>query len=162
MLQISNTPSGCVVNGKTSLDRKMSALVQGDHVTAMALCGAKGSVGKAARGLMSKTGLVRLADRAANNTYGPIAAYIGATLGVSFHISNRASFESIPDRFESMIADAKNAKNGGHRECKKTGALIPGAKLAALMTLKAEFVDMVQQADNIRASREVKEAITQN
>ena len=151
MTAITMTPAIITVSGKTAVERKVSAMRQGDAATVAALCNASGAIGKAARAGVAAGGLVSLAHRAANNTYGPIAAYIGATLGVSFVISNRASFESVPDRFEALILDTKNSKSGGYRECKKTGAMVPNAKLATLLKLKAEFTDMVQQAQELRA-----------
>ena len=149
---ISMIPGVCNVTGKTAVERRISALYQGDGATLAALCAAKGAVGKAAREGVSSGGLVSLAHRASKNNYSPIAAYVSAVLGVSFHISNRASFESVPDRLESLIADAKLAKNGGFRVCKKTGAMVPGAKLATLIGLLAEFTEMVQCAEGMRVA----------
>ena len=152
-MQIITTQPGTVtVSGKTTVEKRLSALGQGDASTVAALCNAKGAVGKAARAGVAAGGLVGLANRAANCNYGPIAAYISATIGCSFVISNRASFESIPDRFEALILDVKASKSGGYREA-KDGTIVPNAKLAMLMTLKSEFMDMVQQAAEIRAEK---------
>lgn len=155
---ITSAPAVITVSGKTAVERKLSAMRQGDAATVAALCNASGAIGKAARAGVAAGGLVGLASRASKNNYAPIAAYIGAVLGCSFVISNRASFESVPDRLEAAIMDAKNTKSGGYREDKKTGAQVPNAKLAALLKLKAEFVEMVAQAEAIR-SGEVRQAI---
>ena len=72
---------------------------------------------------------------ACNSNYKPLAEMIAIRLGEPIFISNRASFESLPDVFHARIAKVKLSKNSGYVTDKKTGTLKPGAKLAAEMEL---------------------------
>jgi hypothetical protein len=145
---VSYTPAIIEVTGKTKTERQLSVVHHASTQTKLALAAAKGKVGQAARSGIAYTGLKAIAQAAAKANYRPAAEYYAARLGQPMVITNRASFESMPDVFEAMIMKAKMAKNGGYSECKKTGALKPTAALSIAMELKAIAVEMI---DDVKA-----------
>jgi hypothetical protein len=150
--EISFAPARVIVTGATAAERKLSALDGASAATLMALSGAKGDVGKAARSFSAKEGQARIAHAASNANYRPVAEYLSAQLGEGFVISNRASFESLPDQFEQRIMKIKSAKNQGYR-IDKNGCQAPTAALALAMTLKAECVDIIAYVADAFAKR---------
>jgi hypothetical protein len=163
-MQVSNisyAPAIVNVDGKTKTERQLSVIHHASTQTKMALAGAKGKVGNAARNGIAFSGRTAIAAAAAKNNYLPAAQYFAAKLGQPFVITNRNSFEALPDVFEAMIMKAKMAKNGGYTQCKKTGALKPSATLALAMELKAESVEMIatKEAMVAEARAESKPAI---
>lgn len=139
------------VEGKTKTERQLSVVHHASTQTKLALAGAKGKVGQAARSGIAFTGLKAIAQAAAKNNYRPAAEYFAARTGAPFIISNRAAFDSMPDVFEAQIMKAKLAKNGGYTTDKKTGALKPTATLALAMELKAIAIEMIADKEAIIA-----------
>jgi hypothetical protein len=78
-------------------------------------------------------------------------------LGEPMVISNRASFESLPDLFEARIMKCKLAKNDGMRLDKKSGALVAGSKLATEMELKAMVTDIIRAVNEYHATRKAEQ-----
>ena len=150
--EISLRPAHVIVTGATVAERKLSALDGASAATFLALSGAKGDVGKAARHCAAREGMTRIAHAASNANYRPIAEYLSAQLGEGFVISNRASFASLPDQFEQRIMKLKAAKNGGYRT-DKNGCQVPTAALALAMTLKGECVDIIAYVEDAFAKR---------
>jgi len=158
---VSYTPAIVSVDGKTKTERQLSVIHHASTQTKMALAGAKGKVGNAARSGIAFSGRKAIAAAAAKNNYLPAAQYFAARLGQPFVITNRNSFDALPDVFEAMIMKAKMAKNGGYSECKKTGAMKPTAALSLAMELKAESIEMIADKEAMVAeSRPAQVAIT--
>lgn len=155
------SPAIVSVSGKSSVERKLSAVSQGTYASAMALCSEKGKVGKVAQLGMAKAGLGKLAGECARGNYKGLAAYIATILGEDFVISGRSTFESLPDQFEQRIMAAKRGKNGGYTTSKKTGLSAPNAKLSAAMRLKGECVEIIAHTASVVESEKAKrEALT--
>ena len=156
MTQVSNTsftPAIVDVTGTTKVERQLSVVSQCDGYTKMALANAKGKLGLAVRNGVANGGLMGIAKQASNGNYKPCAEYIAARTGKPFVISNRASFQSLPDQFEMSIMAAKSAKNGGYVLDKKTGAHKPSAAHALALELKAIAIELVANADAFHAER---------
>jgi hypothetical protein len=159
--EVSYTPAIINVSGKTKTERQLSVVNTASTQTKLALASAKGKVGQAARNGIAYTGLKAIAQAAAKANYRPAAEYYAARLGQPMVITNRASFESMPDVFEAMIMKAKMSKNGGYSQCKKTGALKPTAALSIAMELKAIAIEMIDDVKAIVAeSNQAQVAIT--
>lgn len=144
-------PALIEVAGKSKVERQMSVVTQASGACHTALVGMKGKVGNAVRASIARAGLEAVAKAAAHNNYRPAAEYFAARLGEPIAISNRSSFEALPDLFQARIMKAKLAKNGGMREDKKTGALVAGSALSLAMELKAIAVELVAAKEEIRA-----------
>lgn len=150
---IENTPGSVTVVGRTATERRLSALNGATDAATAALSAAGGKVGKAAARATAMHGLAKIALAASHNDYRPVAEYIAARTGSAACVSNRASFESLPDRFEEAVQAAKMGKNGGYTADKKTGAMKPGAKLALALELKAIATELVAAAAKMREER---------
>jgi len=162
-MQVSNityAPAIINVEGKTKTERQLSVIHHASTQTKMALASAKGKVGVAARSGIAYNGLKAIAQAASKNNYKPAAEYFAARLGQPMVITNRASFDSLPDVFEAMVMKSKMAKNGGYTECKKTGAMKPSAAMALAMELKAIAVELIADKESFVAeAREGQVAI---
>lgn len=151
-------PAIIEVTGKTKTDRQLSVVRGASMQAKLALTDSKGKVGIMARAGVARSGLGAIAASAAKNNYGPAAEYFAARLGQPMVISNRASFDSLPDLFESSIMKAKMAKNGGYVEDKKTGALKPSPTHALALELKSIAVELVAHKESIIAERAAETA----
>lgn len=142
------TPANIEVTGKTKTERQLSVVHNASAYTKMALVNIKGKVGQLARNGLANGGITAVAKQAAfpSCNYRPVGEYFAAVLGEPMFISNRATFESLPDQMEARIAKAKLGKNGGYITDKKTGIEKPGAALARALELKAAAVEMVAAA----------------
>lgn len=139
--EITIAPVSILVEGKTKVERQTS-VVRVASATALTAClTLKGKVGNAIRESGARAGLTDVVNAACNSNYKPLAEMIAIRLGEPIFISNRSSFESLPDTFQARIAKCALSKNGGYVTDKKTGALKPGAKLAAEM----ELLDLCQR-----------------
>lgn len=118
-------PAQVLVSGKTLADKKLSVVEQASHFTLAALVAEKGKLGAAARNGMAMDGLCRIASATFNGNYRPLAEYISALTGESLTISNRATYESLVDRFQDRINDLKDK---GLTYNKKQGVVVDGAK----------------------------------
>ena len=154
------TPAIINVEGKTKVERQLSVVYNASGYTKMALANAKGKMGLAARNGIANGGLQAVAKQAAfpSCNYKPAAEYFAARIGKAFVISNRSSFESLPDQFEMSIMAAKSVKNGGYVLDKKTGAQKPSAAHALALELKAIAVEMIEQAAAYTADAKAKQA----
>ena len=154
------TPALINVIGKTKSERQLSVVNYASGYTKMALANAKGKVGLAARTSFANGGIQAIAKQAAFPTcnYQPVGEYFAARIGKAFIISNRSSFESLPDQFEMAILSAKASKNGGYVIDKKTGAQKPSATHALALELKSIAVDMIKAAEKFSAEAKAKQA----
>jgi hypothetical protein len=145
------------VSGKTSVERKLSVVHNASYAASLALIGAPGKVGKAAQANVISGGIERIVKAACTSNYRPIAEYLAGMLGEAIVISNRASFESLPDQFEQRIMKIKAAKNGGYT-MGKDGLEMPTAAHKLAMQLQSDcrgVIEMVHQYhDEMKARRE--------
>ena len=149
-------PAIIEVSGKTKTERQLSVVSRASTQTKFALANAKGKVGIIARAGVARAGLGAIAESAAKGNYNPAAEYFAARHGQPMVITNRASFDSLPDLFESSIMKAKMAKNGGYVEDKKTGAMKPSPAHALALELKAIAVELIAHKESIIAERQAE------
>ena len=135
-------PAQVLVSGKTLADKKMSVVEQASNYALAALVAEKGKLGAAARNGMAMDGLCRIASATFNGNYRPLAEYISALTGESLTIANRATYESLVDRFQDRINDLKDQ---GMIFNKKKGVVIEGAKRKAYSKVIAAL-EAIQQA----------------
>lgn len=154
------TPASINVFGKTKSERQLSVVNTASAYTKMALVNAKGKVGQTARAGLANGGIMAVAKQAAYPTcnYVPAGEYFAAQLGEPMFISNRATFESLPDQMEARIQRAKLSKSGGYVIDKKTGAQKPNAALSKAMELKAAAIEMVAAAKQFTEEAKAKQA----
>ena len=155
--QIAFAPIVINVEGKTKAERQISVVRSASSSALTACLNVNGKVGKAIRENAAQSGFVEIAQHCMNSNYKPLAEMLAINLGEPVVISNRASFQSLPDLLESKIMVAKLAKSGGYRLDKKTGSLVSNAKLSSLMQMKAvvtEIIDAVQRAHEARKSQQ--------
>lgn len=144
--------------GAKASDRKLDIVyTTTSRSTLLALVDSKGAMGKAVRARLGNTGAVDIVMQAASGNYRPFAEYLAARTGEAIVLSGRASFESLPDVFESKILSARMAKNGGMKIDSKTGAEVAGPKLALAMELKAVCVEAVAKAAELHAARKAEQ-----
>ena len=135
--------SACInPTGASASERRLSVVQHASGAAIMALSNASGAVGKAARAKSALMGQSALIQAACKTNYRPVAEYISALTGKPTVISNRASFESLPDQFEAAVLAAKSGKSGGYRT-NKDGIQVPNAALSLAMRLKAEMTELV-------------------
>jgi uncharacterized membrane protein (DUF2068 family) len=153
MLEISEVIAGQITPvGKNVGERKLSVVRHAGLNAALMLAAQGGKVGKAAAQQGALVGLDGMVRQCANADYRDLAAYIAAMTGTAACISSRASFESLPDRFEEAIQTAKSGKNGGY----SPDGMKPVAKLALALVLKAFTVDMIAAVNAVHAARKAQ------
>jgi len=157
MNQITIAPAIVTVSGKTKVERQVSVVRTASQQALTACLSLKGKVGNAIRANAASAGLLDVAAACVNSNYKPLAEMLSIRLGEPMVISNRASFESLPDLFEARIMKCKLAKNDGMRLDKKSGALIAGSKLATEMELKAMVTDIIRAVNEYHATRKAEQ-----
>lgn len=141
MNEITIAPVSILVEGKNKSERQVSVVRQASASALTACLNIKGKVGAEIRTSAAMGGLVDVANHAATGNYKPLAEMIAIRTGEPIYISSRSTFEALPDVMRAKVYQAKLGKNGGLVTDKKTGALKPGAKLAAAQ----ELLDLVQR-----------------
>lgn len=157
MNQITIAPAIVNVSGKTKVERQVSVVRTASQQALTACLSLKGKVGNAIRANAASAGLLDVAAACVNSNYKPLAEMLSIRLGEPMVISNRASFESLPDMFEARIMKCKLAKNDGMRLDKKSGALVAGSKLATEMELKAMVTDIIRAVNEYHATRKAEQ-----
>jgi hypothetical protein len=157
MNQITIAPAIVTVSGKTKVERQVSVVRTASQQALTACLSLKGKVGNAIRANAASAGLLDVAAACVNSNYKPLAEMLSIRLGEPMVISNRASFESLPDLFEARIMKCKLAKNDGMRLDKKSGALVAGSKLATEMELKAMVTDIIRAVNEYHATRKAEQ-----
>jgi hypothetical protein len=137
MNEITMTPISILVKGAKKSERQISALRQSSGSAITACLDVSGAVGKEIRGSAVRAGLVDVAKHAASGNYRPMAEMLAIRTGEPVLISSRATFEAMPDIFKARVEQAKLGKDGGYRLDKKTGAMVPGAKLKSALEMLA-------------------------
>lgn len=157
MNQITMSPAIVNVFGKTKVERQVSVVRTASQQALTACLSLKGKVGNAIRANAASAGLLDVAAACVNSNYKPLVEMLSIRLGEPMIVSNRASFESLPDLFEARIMKAKLAKNDGMRLDKKSGALVAGSKLAVEMELKALVTDIIRAVNEYHATRKAEQ-----
>jgi hypothetical protein len=157
MNQITMSPAIVNVSGKTKVERQVSVVRTASQQALTACLSLKGKVGNAIRANAASAGLLDVAAACVNSNYKPLVEMLSIRLGEPMIVSNRASFESLPDLFEARIMKAKLAKNDGMRLDKKSGALVAGSKLAIDMELKALVTDIIRAVNEYHATRKAEQ-----
>ena len=157
MNQITIAPAIVNVSGKTKVERQVSVVRTASQQALTACLSLKGKVGNAIRANAASAGLLDVAAACVNSNYKPLAEMLSIRLGEPMVISNRASFESLPDMFEARIMKCKLAKNDGMRLDKKSGMLVAGSKLATEMELKAMVTDIIRAVNEYHANRKAEQ-----
>jgi len=157
MNQITMSPAIVNVSGKTKVERQVSVVRTASQQALTACLSLKGKVGNAIRANAASAGLLDVAAACVNSNYKPLVEMLSIRLGEPMIVSNRASFESLPDLFEARIMKAKLAKNDGMRIDKKSGALVAGSKLAVEMELKALVTDIIRAVNEYHATRKAEQ-----
>lgn len=136
--EIAFAPAQVLVAGKTTTDRKLS-VVTSEGFTAQAgtfLAGTSGKVGALCRKGLKELGASQIAVQARQGNYLPLAQAISALTGESLTIPNRASFESLNDRYNDKLLDLELTKGRGYTVSvsKKDGSTTvkPSAKRTVL------------------------------
>lgn len=141
------TPVNIAVTGKTATDKKMSVLFAGASFAASAyLAGGKGKVAKCAKETIAMNGVAMIASAARKGNYKPLAEALAATMGESVIISNRSTFQALPDVYAARIQDLKG---GGYVTDKKTGLQKAGARRVTLVAARDLVLNVQDLADKI-------------
>lgn len=155
--QITIAPVIVNVTGKTKVERQVSVVSRASDTALSACLSMKGKVGNAIRAEVTHSGLVSVANACFNANYKPLAEMLAIRLGEPMVITNRASFESLPDFFEARIMKAKLAKNDGMRIDKKTNAMVSGSKLATELELKSMVVNIIRAVAEAHAAKKAEQ-----
>ena len=140
----------------TKSENRLAVVNGASTGAALALVGVSGAIGKAARHTATAAGVEKIARDAGHGNYRGVAEYLAVVLGKPIVISNRGSFEALPDMVEGFVLAAKAGKNGGMRESK--GVLVPGAALKAALEAHAAACWIVARAREAAEERAAKRA----
>jgi hypothetical protein len=158
MNEITIAPVSVLVTGANKAARQVSVVRRASSTALTACLSMKGKVGKEIRESAARGGLVDVAGHAASGNYKPLAEMLAIRTGEPVMISSRATFEALPDIFAARIEQAKLGKNGGMREDKKTGSMVPGAKLKEAIELHALVTEIVRVVAEYHAKRKAEAA----
>lgn len=96
-------PAEVVVSGKTTTDKRMSVVQSGSTAVRLFASSMKGKVGTEARSGLQMQGMAMIASKARQGNYKPLAEALSLITAESIVITNRASFESLKDRYAPML-----------------------------------------------------------
>ena len=161
MNEITIAPVSVLVTGANKAERQMSVVRKASNTALMACLNMKGRVGKEVREGAARGGLIDVAGHAASGNYKPLAEMLAIRTGEPIMISNRSTFEALPDMFAARVEQAKLGKNGGMRE-DKTGVLVPGAKLKEALELHALVTEVVRAVAEYHAKRKAEAEAAQH
>jgi len=145
--EVSFASAQVIVVGKTVTERKLSVLPTASPQARTFLASTSGKVGVACRQGLREQGAVEIATQARQGNYNPLAQAISALTGESLSIPNRASFESLNDRYNDKLLDLELSRGRGYTitVSKKTGEQIvkPSSKRVLLNNV-ISLVSVVQ------------------
>lgn len=127
-------PARVQVTGKTATEKRLSVVHNGSESVKLFASNMKGKVGNAARSGLFEQGFNQIASQAARGNYKPLAEALALVTGESVHISTRASFESLGDRFEARMIELEDSG-------KKYGK--DGEKLSSKYAVLAQCMSLV-------------------
>lgn len=96
-------PARVAVTGKTATEKRLSVITVASTEVQLFAANMKGKVGAAARNGLFEEGFNRIASAAARGNYKPLAEALALLQGEHVYITNRASFESLGDRYEAKL-----------------------------------------------------------
>ncbi len=132
-------PARVVLTGKTMTEKRVGVITQGSVATSLYFAEAKGKVGQAARKSISSMGANKMVREVRTGNYRSVAEALAVLLGCSMVISTRASYESLTDRLEAMLADLKD---DGYKAGKPTAKRVA---IESAVTLLTSINDGVQE-----------------
>lgn len=133
---VSYIPAHVQVEGKTSTEKRLSVVRKADASVVSYAASMGGKVGQAARSGMQADSIAKVATNAARGNYTPLAQLLSLITAEPVSITNRASFESLKDRYEPMLEQLET--NG--KLYSASGK--PSAKASTLMACIAVIEDV--------------------
>lgn len=137
-------PAQIVLHGKTVTERRVNLVQNASEAAKLFFADQKGKMGQAARAGLQKHGMAQIAGAARRGNYKPLAEALAGISGEAVYITNRASYDSMDDRYE---AKAEELRASGKYYKKDGETLSPKAAAAmqCLMLLKVtrEAVDAI-------------------
>lgn len=146
-------PGQTVTVGKTVTEKRLSVLAEGSTAVKLFAVNQTGKVGKAAREGLAGTGVASIIKAAAHSNYKPLSEALALIMGESCFISNRASYESLKDRFLGKESELV-AMNKAYRvvQDKKSGAAVE--KMTSKYSQVMQAMSLVQAVyDGVEAVR---------
>lgn len=98
-------PANVCVEGKTMSEKRIHVVQNGSEATKMFAATMKGKVGAEARMGLREGAMERMAVAAATGNYKPLAEMLALISGEAVFIKNRASYETLEDRYDAKISD---------------------------------------------------------
>ncbi len=148
-------PVSIMVTGATNVERKLSVVRTADGSALTACMDLKGKIGAEIRGNIAEGGLQEVVMQAANGNYKPLAQVFAIRTGEPIVISNKSSFEALPDVFEARIQLAKLGKGGGVKLV--DGLEVPGAKLKLAMDCYSLAIKCIAFAKHVAEERKTQQ-----
>lgn len=96
-------PARVTVTGTTMTSKRINIVSSASTHVQLFAANMKGKVGVAARDGLFEQGFNGIASSAARGNYKPLAEALALIQGESCHITSRASFESLGDRFAAKL-----------------------------------------------------------
>lgn len=96
-------PAHVSVEGKTATEKRLSVVKKSDASVVSYAASMGGKVGQLAREGMQADSIRRVAAAAARGNYSPLAQLLSLVSAEPVSISNRASYESLVDRYQPML-----------------------------------------------------------
>jgi hypothetical protein len=154
---IQSAPAHIIVHGKTGTDKKLSVVENAGLAARMYLSTKAGKLGKYAREGMAVGGEAMIIGHAIRADYRALAEALAGITGESVIISNRATFQAMPDVYAAKLADLRN---GGMVEDKKNpGLLKPSAKRKAYVEAAELCIRVITKvAEHFEAKKAESEA----
>jgi hypothetical protein len=147
-------PARAILVGKTKTEAKIALIHSASAATSLYLASEKGKVGQAARANVSAMGANKMVREVRMGNYRSAAESLAVLLGESVVISNRASWESIEDRFEGMLAGLKNE---GYKDGKPVAKRVAIERAMALVGgIKVGVEELLRMEAEEKARREAE------
>jgi hypothetical protein len=154
--EITMSPISILPVGENKADRQIS-VVRTATATALTAClSMTGKAGKEIRAQAAHKGLVEIVHDCVNGSYRSLAEMLSIKTGEPVLVSSRSTFEAMPDIYAARVERAKMGKNGGMREDKKTGLMVPGATLKLALELHDEVTRIVRATAEVHARRKAE------
>ena len=102
-------PARTIAVGKTQTDRRLSVMASASTATRMFAVNQGGKIGKAAREGVASAGVNSIIKAASCNNYKPLSEALALITGESVFITNRASYQSLKDRFAPMAEELEDS-----------------------------------------------------
>jgi hypothetical protein len=100
-------PAQIVLNGKTVTERRVNLVQGASEAAKLFFANQKGKMGQAARAGLQETGMAKIAHHTRRGDYKPLAEALAGISGEAVFITNRASYESLNDRYDAKLEELK-------------------------------------------------------